>query len=177
MKKIPNILSVIRIFLPILLIIYPFTLLFYIIYIICGLTDVLDGYIARKYDCCTKLGAILDTIGDLIFYFVVFFIYFRIMEIKVWIVLIFCLIILVKLLGATIMYIKYKTFSFIHTYMNKITGLIIFVVLPLYVVINKYALIVMFSFAILSALEELLINIKSKENNLNTKSILKFNHK
>ncbi len=35
-----------------------------IIFMIAMLTDVADGYIARKYDCVTKLGTFLDPIAD-----------------------------------------------------------------------------------------------------------------
>ena len=35
------------------------------------MSDVLDGYIARKTNSATKLGSILDSIGDSIFFFAV----------------------------------------------------------------------------------------------------------
>ncbi|MDR1106799.1 MAG: CDP-alcohol phosphatidyltransferase family protein, partial [Treponema sp.] len=36
--------------------------------IIIGLTDVLDGYIARKYEKQTIIGSWLDSIADFVFY-------------------------------------------------------------------------------------------------------------
>ena len=48
-KNFPNVITAMRIvFSPILLCINPFTPLFLIIYVICGLSDVLDGYLARR---------------------------------------------------------------------------------------------------------------------------------
>jgi len=70
MKVVPNILSVFRICLvPVFVIIY-FTddneVKYYaaIIFIVAGLSDILDGYIARKFQAHSRLGKILDPLGD-----------------------------------------------------------------------------------------------------------------
>ena len=68
MKNIPNILSVFRIILvPIFA--YIFLGLNNIplacgVYILAGLTDIIDGYIARKFNFITRLGTVLDPIAD-----------------------------------------------------------------------------------------------------------------
>lgn len=36
----------------------------FIIYILGAASDWFDGFLARKYDCCSKLGGVLDHIGD-----------------------------------------------------------------------------------------------------------------
>lgn len=70
MKNVPNILSGFRICLvPVFIATYfcekdNMHLAAVIIYAIASLTDVLDGYIARKYNLITNLGRILDPIGD-----------------------------------------------------------------------------------------------------------------
>jgi len=70
MKIVPNILSVFRICLvPIFVILYftdPREIKYYavIIYIIAGVSDFFDGYIARKYDAQSKLGKLLDPLAD-----------------------------------------------------------------------------------------------------------------
>lgn len=67
MKNIPNMITLLRI------IIVPFFPYVYfnfspqyalLIYILAGITDILDGYIARKYDLITKLGTVLDPLAD-----------------------------------------------------------------------------------------------------------------
>ena len=51
MKNVPNFITCIRILgTIILLFIDPFTTGFYVLYTFCGVTDVLDGLIARKFN-------------------------------------------------------------------------------------------------------------------------------
>lgn len=62
----PNLLSIARIALAGLLLINQQPL-FSVCYLICGLTDVLDGFIARNYRLQTTLGSKLDSLGDFVF--------------------------------------------------------------------------------------------------------------
>ena len=68
--NIPNMLTVFRIFLiPIFLAVYfssPETHLLQAvgIFVLAGVTDVLDGYIARKYNQITKFGTVMDPLAD-----------------------------------------------------------------------------------------------------------------
>ena len=67
-KHIANILTGCRILGSILLLFFPvFSLGFYITYLICGFSDMVDGTIARKTNSTSKFGSQLDTIADLIF--------------------------------------------------------------------------------------------------------------
>ena len=67
LKNIPNVLSIIRICL-----VFVFVALFFndkiiaslIIFLIAGATDIIDGYLARKYNWITGLGKILDPVAD-----------------------------------------------------------------------------------------------------------------
>lgn len=68
-KHLANILSSIRIVAGAFLYLFSdITGGFIILYIICGITDLLDGPIARKTGSTSSLGAILDTVGDAITY-------------------------------------------------------------------------------------------------------------
>jgi cardiolipin synthase len=68
--NIPNILTLFRLFLiPIFILLFfsnIFNYLFYsvLIFLVAGITDILDGYIARKYNLITKLGTVLDPLAD-----------------------------------------------------------------------------------------------------------------
>ena len=70
MKTIPNILSAFRICLvPVFIIVYfqssrNAVLYAALIYAIASVTDFFDGYLARKYNASSKLGLVLDPLGD-----------------------------------------------------------------------------------------------------------------
>jgi CDP-diacylglycerol--glycerol-3-phosphate 3-phosphatidyltransferase len=67
MKFFVNFLSAFRIFASFAIIgtlmsgLYITTL---VLFVLAALTDFFDGYLARKYDVCTKLGGVMDHIGD-----------------------------------------------------------------------------------------------------------------
>ena len=72
-----NLLTISRIFIGliifILLIFDSFLLAAFILFIFAGLTDYLDGYLARKYDAKSQIGEILDPIADKILVVFLFF--------------------------------------------------------------------------------------------------------
>lgn len=175
MKVIPNVISIIRIILSISLIyIKPLSIEFYSIYIICGMSDVLDGFIARRTGTTSMIGAKLDSIADMIMIGVLLFLFYSIInpptEIVVWIILIGA----IRLIGMISAFKKYRTFASIHTYGNKLTGVVIFLIPMEIVYVDKnilnYAVCII---ATISALEELIIQLTSKEIEINRKSILK----
>lgn len=93
MKEIPNYISFSRIILSFILIfVEPLSAAFYSIYIICGLSDIMDGFIARKTGTTSKLGAKLDSIADMIMAAVLLILLSTILnlstEIVIWIILI-----------------------------------------------------------------------------------------
>lgn len=66
-RLIPNIISGIRILLSLTLLFFHSGLGFWIVYFICGISDMLDGYLARKFQVTNKQGEVLDTIADMTF--------------------------------------------------------------------------------------------------------------
>jgi len=93
MKEILNYISFSRIILSFILIfVEPLSAAFYAIYIICGLSDIMDGFIARKTGTTSKLGAKLDSIADMIMAAVLLILLSTILnlstEIVIWIILI-----------------------------------------------------------------------------------------
>ena len=62
-----NTITLFRIAAGIVLLFCPvFSPAFYVFYIAAGLSDMLDGFVARKTDTVSKLGARLDTIADFV---------------------------------------------------------------------------------------------------------------
>ena len=80
-KNIPNFISILRVFLApifLLLFIYNYYLAAFLTFFVATITDVLDGYIARKYKLVSKFGSIIDPLADkilVIFAFLCIFIF------------------------------------------------------------------------------------------------------
>lgn len=166
-----NVITLMRIGLAIsLLFIRKYSPLFLILYSICGFTDILDGYIARKTRTESKFGAKLDTIADLLFFIVMFIIMFDILLKDIIFIVFIIIILLIRMISIIIVLKKYNEFAILHTYTNKITGLLLFFI-PYFIYLNNANIIVYIIgvIALISSIEELTINIKSKQLDLNKK--------
>ena len=156
MKHIANIITSGRIFGSILLLFFPtFSVAFYITYLLCGFSDMVDGTIARKTNSNGKLGSRLDTVADLVFVAVSLFKLLPTIHIP-WCLWIWGgVIAFIKISNIIWGYISKKQFISLHTIMNKVTGFLLFL-LPLTIscVELKYTAIVVCSIATLSAIQE-----------------------
>ena len=132
-----------------------FSILFYIIYIYCGLTDIIDGFIARKYKIRSQFGAKLDSIADMIFVFVSLLKIIPFIKISIAIYIWIIIILLIKVFNIILGYIYYKQLTLLHTIGNKITGLVLFVIPLMMNFINiKILEILICSVATFSAIQE-----------------------
>lgn len=164
-KHIPNILTLMRITGAVLLLfIKPLSALFFIIYLICGASDALDGYIARKTNSTTPFGASLDSVADAIFIGAILCVFLPVLQFSWWIICWIGIIALIRIGSLVTGWLKYRALAFIHTYANKATGLMLFCFPFLYslfgLTVTASLLCALASF---SALEELAINLQSKE--------------
>jgi CDP-diacylglycerol--glycerol-3-phosphate 3-phosphatidyltransferase len=172
--NIPNLITISRIILSVVLLtVIDSVPLFLSIFFIAGLSDIADGYIARRFNMVTTVGAKLDSIADVVFNIAilsVLYIKFR------WVLndnlLLFIIVIAIKLLSVIISKIKFGKIMFLHTIANKITGILVFIAVPcLMFKMNNCYIITILGVAILAALEELLILIKDDEIDLNRKCL------
>ena len=155
-KHIANILTGSRILGSILLLFFPaFSVGFYITYILCGFSDMIDGAIARKTNSTSMLGSQLDTIADFVFVAVSMFKFFPAFQIPHWLWIWAGLIGVIKICIIVLGYILKKRFVSMHTAMNKVTGLLLFL-LPLTISFTelKYIAMTVCSIATLSAVQE-----------------------
>ena len=166
-KHIANILTGCRIFGSLLLLFFSaFSVAFYIIYCFCGFSDMVDGTIARKTKSISKFGSQLDTIADLIFVVVSLFKLLSAIYIPQWLWIWSCVIAVIKVSNIIWGYVSKKQFISLHTIMNKITGLLLFL-LPLTIsfVELKYTATIVLSIATLSAIQEGFYVITDSYNN------------
>lgn len=113
-----------------LIFLQPLSAGFFCLYALTGLTDVLDGWVARKTKTASDFGAKLDSISDLLFYTVmllrIFPILWDTLPGAIWYAVAF--VILVRLSAYLIAAVKYHRFASLHTYLNKVTGLTVFLI-------------------------------------------------
>lgn len=127
-KQIANILTSLRIVLSIpLFFSKPFSVQFFVFYLLCGFTDMIDGTVARKTKSESKFGERLDSIADLVFVIVCLIKIIPTVEITnlfwFWILA----IALIKISSVIIGFVTQKKFVSPHTIFNKITGFVLFI--------------------------------------------------
>ena len=166
-KHIANIVTGCRLFGSVLLLFFPaFSLEFYIVYIICGFSDMIDGTIARKTNTASELGSKIDTVADFAFVTVSLIKMLPTMNIPEWLWIWGVVIAIIKIVNIIWGYVSKKQFLSIHTIMNKITGLLLFLFpLTLSFIELKYSSIVVCSIATFAAIQEgvyITINCENK---------------
>lgn len=175
MRNLANYITLLRmIFCLLLLFLYPFSIPFYIVYLLCGLSDILDGYIARKFKIQTEFGARFDSMADIVFIVCASIrmipSLFYLVDIKLW--MFAFIILIVKCLSMGLIAIKHSTFGMIHSTLNKVAGFSLLVA-PFFVhVVDKNFLVALLCLICsIAALEEILINILHTDLDLNRKSL------
>ena len=177
-KWIPNIITCIRIAGSIALIHLPsLSLAFYIVYGCCGLTDFLDGAIARATHSTSKLGSILDSIADLLFLgamaYKVIPVCVQKLHLGNWILV--GVVASFHLSAYIICAFRFKRMSALHTYANKLMSALIFL-FPFTLIGDIELLYVLYVyiggvFALYSAVEMVLIHCIATRYDIRNKSI------
>ncbi|MFT8316099.1 MAG: CDP-alcohol phosphatidyltransferase family protein [Clostridium sp.] len=177
MKHTANIISIVRIVISIMMIFfYRNDLVFTVLYLICGLSDIIDGYIARKTNTQSSIGARLDSLGD----FTMFGVIITIILIKAgdnlsvffpWIII----IVIIRCINLIIAAYKYNSLVSLHTLGNKLAGFLVFISPLLFVTFHTVKIFwPVCIISVLSAIEEGAIHLTTDNLDLNRKSI--FHH-
>ena len=126
-----NIITGIRIICSIALLFLPvFSPAFYTLYIAAGISDMIDGTIARKTGTVSELGSKLDTAADFILVIVCLIKFIPVLHIPKWLIIWIIMIAAIKVINLISGYVMRKELVVLHTVMNKVTGIMLFV-LPL----------------------------------------------
>lgn len=132
MKHIPNILSALRIIGAFcLLLTDPAGAAFWVIYGLCGVSDMADGYLARRLHVESKTGAVLDSVADFCFVMCCAIKLVPVLQIPTWLWIWAGVIVLIKLVNQISALVFHKRLCFPHTLANKLTGLLLFMAVPM----------------------------------------------
>ena len=131
MKRLPNVISELRIAGSIGLLFcdvrgWPF----WSLYVLCGLSDILDGWLARRLHAESKTGAILDSVSDIVFVACCAIRLLPVLEIPAWLWIWAGAIVIIKMVNQISALFVCKRFCFLHTVANKLTGLLLFLTIP-----------------------------------------------
>ena len=155
-KHLANILTGFRIFGSVLLLFVPvFSAAFYSLYLLCGFTDMIDGTVARKTGSASRFGEKLDTVADIVFVAAALIRFLPHLPIPQWLWIWGGGIAVIKIGNILLGYVFRKQFTAMHTILNKVTGLLLFL-LPLTVPVVEfgYSSIAVCSVATVSAIQE-----------------------
>lgn len=126
-----NIITGIRIVISAFLLFCPvFSQMFYVLYITAGVSDMADGAVARKTGTVSEFGSRLDTIADIVFVVVCMIKLIPVLDIPLWLFIWIAIIALIKMINIIFGYVMSKELVAAHTVMNKVTGIVLFI-LPL----------------------------------------------
>ena len=131
MKHLPNIITALRIVGSVgLLFCNVAGWQFWTLYVFCGLSDMVDGWLARRLHAESKTGSILDSIADLLFVACCAIQLLPTMSIPSWLWIWAGIILIIKIVNQIIALTRIKQFCLPHTIANKLTGFLLFLTVP-----------------------------------------------
>ena len=126
-KHIANVITGLRIVFCLPLLFVPLTSVwFYALYLLCGLSDMIDGTVARKTKSASEFGAKLDTVSDFVFMSVALIKFVPHLHIPVRLWIWIGILAMIKLGNAALGFVRTKKFISPHTVLNKVAGLLLF---------------------------------------------------
>ena len=156
MKNLPNAITILRFLGAICLLFFGVnSIAFWAIYFACGLSDMLDGYLARKLGCTSKIGALLDSLADVVFVACCCYKLIPLLDFPNWLWILGGVIIAIKIINQLSALVMYKKCFFPHTIANKVTGVLLFVGVPLILFLESIVpMIVIAAVATFAAVQE-----------------------
>lgn len=169
MKHLANIITALRIVAAIVMLFFPpLTVPFLMFYTVCGVSDMVDGTVARKLGTAGGFGAKLDSVADFVFFLFAAFkmlpaLWNLLPAVSLWLI---AAVALIKVASAVIGAIRFRKWCFLHTYLNKLTGAVVFL-LPYFYRAGFFRTLIYIvcAVALLAATQELVCLIRMKEYN------------
>lgn len=171
-QHLPNAITLMRIALTLVLMFLPLlSPTFLLVYLLAGTSDMLDGFLARRWGVASDFGAKLDSAADVLFCGVLLV---RFIPAYIWPAWALIWIGVIALLRGASLFVCYRRFhqlAFLHTFANKATGFLL-LCFPFFLRLIGLdtTAIVLCTVSSLSAAEELIIQLTAKELDLNQKT-------
>lgn len=165
-----NTITGIRIVCSIALLFCPvFSPVFYALYITAGVSDMVDGTVARKTNTVSEFGSKLDTVADFSLVAACLIKLIPVLDIPVWLYIWIGVIALIKAINIVSGYVMTKRLVAAHTVLNKIAGVLLFVLpLTLQKIDLKYSGAVACAAATIAAIHEGYIIMARRDKQPNT---------
>jgi len=139
----------------VLLLCYPFSTSFYVIYLLAGFTDIADGTVARKTGTSSEFGAKFDTIADTVWVLTCLIKLLPVLNMEAWMYVWILIIAVIKAINILSGFILEKKLVTVHSTANKIAGALLFVLpLSLEWIELKYSATVVCAVATFAAVQE-----------------------
>jgi CDP-diacylglycerol--glycerol-3-phosphate 3-phosphatidyltransferase len=151
-----NIITLVRVVCSLSLLFFPvFSPSFYTLYIVAGVSDMIDGTVARRTGTASEFGSKLDSAADFVMVAVCLIKLIPVLEIPSWLLIWIAVIALIKLINIVSGYVMFKKLVVAHTVMNKVTGIFLFILpLTLMLIDVKYSGVFVSAVATFAAVQE-----------------------
>ena len=103
---------------------------FWTLYVFCGISDMIDGSLARKLKAESKTGSVLDSIADLSFMACCTIQLLPILSIPSWLWIWAGIFVIIKIVNQIIALTRIKQLCLPHNIANKLTGFLLFITVP-----------------------------------------------
>lgn len=126
-----NIITCLRIVCSVALLFFPaFSPAFYALYAASGISDMIDGTVARKTGAVSEFGSKLDTAADFIMVVCCLIKLLPVLSVPTWLIVWTVVIAVIKAINLISGYVMRKEIVVLHTVMNKVTGVLLFALVP-----------------------------------------------
>jgi len=150
------------------------------VYLVVGLTDVLDGWIARRYHLESDFGAKIDNIADTCVFCVGFVSLVWLLRLRFEPSFLICFIplgiaVVLKVFSFALTKVRFGEWNSMHTYLNKALGTVMFLAVPACMWIgnlNLWVAVALAGFGALTVAEDTYILLTSETYNVNHRGIL-----
>ena len=164
-KQIANIITSVRVLCGAIMLFFPaFSFGFYVTFLLCGISDMIDGTIARKTNAVSSFGSKFDTVADFVFMAICSIKLLPMINLPVLLWIWIAVIAMVKVANIVLGFVRRKNLADLHTILNKTTGLLLFF-LPFTVTFiePKYSLVIVCAVATIAAVQEMYYIVKNIE--------------